>query len=104
MKNLFNKKTMKSMVWMIISFATLMWIVPAEAGTSAILSGVETETNNAAFGTGGKAILQMGSMGGGLMALMTGKFMVAGLGLGIGGLTYLSSKMSGSTAYSALIN
>ena len=98
-----KKNMIKKILPVCLAVGSILIATHADAGTSTVLSDVETETKNAAFGTGAKTGIELGSLAGAVMAATMGKWLFAGLGLAVGGLMFLSTKMAGSTAFSALI-
>lgn len=75
----------------------------ALAGTEATFDSLEAKTKASVYGPLGKAAIYIASLGGALWAAVKGAWMMAGMGMGVGGLLYGTELVSSSGTFSALI-
>lgn len=75
----------------------------AMAGTNAVFDDLATETESAIFGPLGQSVVFVGALAGGIIALLKGAWLFAGMGIAIAGLMYGSQVVAGASTFSALL-
>ena len=75
----------------------------AMAGTNVVFDDLATETESAIFGPLGQAVVFVGALAGGIIALLKGAWLFAGMGIAIAGLMYGSQVVAGASTFSALL-
>lgn len=88
---------------MAIAIVVAMFQEQALAGTSAVFDDLATETEGAVFGPLGQAVVFIGALAGGIIALLKGAWLFAAMGIAIAGLMYGSQIVAGASTFSALL-
>jgi hypothetical protein len=89
----------------LLAIAVLVTAFPEQAlaGTNAVFDDLATETEGAIFGPLGQSVVFIGALAGGIIALLKGAWLFAGMGIAIAGLMYGSQIVAGASTFSALL-